>query len=182
MKNEELINSLIEHARYVCSIFHVWSECHTDGSNRDLFSVVYGNKISSKCAKIFDTSVQHEWVIGIARLTDPATSFGNDNISIKLMLAKISDPGLIEEYKKFDDNNVDFFKSVKKIRDKFLAHNSTENPDRTLKAGTEKFFDFLEKLIQKVKEKNPSREEFNVKIIKDEIKMSTSAFMNHFKL
>lgn len=111
-------------------------------------------------------SLQHWFVLSIARLLDPPFFRNNPdkkNLSIYYIKELLEDNILKWEIQNYLNEQREFIDSIKKLRDTFLAHNNIEQEfeEKKIKSGIELFFENLNKIIIKIKEKYPDLKDCN---------------------
>lgn len=120
-------------------------------------------------------SLQHWRVLSVARLIDPAYFRWDKNkprLSIYYILELLDKETLKEETETILDTQKEYFESIKNIRDNMLAHNSTTRISKEIKAGTELFFDNLNKTLIKIKNEFPELKQCNDLNLKNTEKLS----------
>lgn len=103
-------------------------------------------------------SLQHWWILSIARLTDPPFFKKNkdkQNLSIHYIIEILQDVEIESDIKRILEEHKEFLKSIRKLRNILLAHNWMEKEEKYNKipAGIETFFENLNTIICKIKEK-----------------------------
>lgn len=109
-------------------------------------------------------SLQHWWTLSVARLIDPPYfrwDKNKVNLSIYYIIELLEDEDLKLNIKKGLNQQQRFIKWIKKLRDTFLAHNDMEEKENIIPAGIENFFESLNSVIWKIKEKHPDLKECN---------------------
>lgn len=122
---------------------------------------------SCKYKKFWDVvipSLQHSWILSIAKLIDPAY-FNKDknkpNMSIYYIIELLEDEILKKEIEKKLYDQKEYFKSIKDQRDKFLAHNDVNFFNKEIKAGTDIFFKSIDEIINEIKKTKPNLADSN---------------------
>ena len=105
-------------------------------------------------------STQHGWILGTARLFDPAfhprdKSKDNPRISFDYILDRLSDQNLALELRSELSKHDAVIQSIKNQRDNVLAHNDAKSDDKKIEAGVESLFEWLEATIAKIKSAEP---------------------------
>ncbi len=102
-------------------------------------------------------SLQHSWILSVARLIDPAYFKKNKNkpnMSIYYISELLKDEVLKKEIEKKLYNQREYTNSIKYQRDKFLAHNAvifSNEENKKIKAGTDIFFKSIDEIINEIK-------------------------------
>lgn len=105
-------------------------------------------------------STQHGWILGTARLFDPAfhshdKKKGSPRISFDYILQRLADQNLATSLKlelgKYDK----VIDSIKKQRDNVLAHNDARFNSKKIEADIEGLFEWLETVIARIKSSEP---------------------------
>lgn len=105
-------------------------------------------------------STQHGWILGTARLFDPAfhsrdKAKDSPRISFDYILQMLADQNLASTLRlelSVHDKVID---SIKRQRDNVLAHNDAKFDDKKIEAGIEILFEWLEVVIAKIKSSEP---------------------------
>ena len=106
---------------------------------------------------IVGTSLQHGFILSLARLFDPAyANFDkkkkNPRLSLEYILMLLDDASLAQSI----DNRIKGYKSttdaIKKHRDNFLVHNTVNFKITKINAGIEKLFEELDNAISEIKQ------------------------------
>lgn len=101
-------------------------------------------------------SMQHGWIIGIARLFDPAfhpwdKKKEKPRISFDYILLKLDDTNLANSLREQLVPHQLFIDSVKKHRNNALAHIDFQFEKTRIEGGVEKLFEWLEEVIAEIK-------------------------------
>jgi hypothetical protein len=126
---------------------------------------------------VITASVQHGWILGTARLFDPAyhprdKNKENPRISFDYVLSKLEDPSLIALLKLQLEQHQEVLISLRAQRNNALAHNDAAFKDTKIEAGVESLYDWLEKAIARIKVSVPSLQECRVINVKYNEKLS----------
>ena len=80
-------------------------------------------RLASFFSRVNNLVIDH-WFLAVARLHDPESTIGSENLSIKYILARpeITEK-IISELQIIEDQMVVFYEVIKAVRHKFLAHN-----------------------------------------------------------
>lgn len=105
-------------------------------------------------------TLQHSWVLAVARLFDPAYYLGDKKqekprISLDYILIRLEDEVLSSTIRKQLESHQPFIDSVKEHRDNFHAHNDANFRTNRIEAGVEETFQWLENTIAAIKEAKP---------------------------
>lgn len=105
-------------------------------------------------------STQHGWILGVARLFDPAFHSrdkvkDSPRISLDYVLQMLTDQNLADAIRSELNAHNKAIDSIKKQRDNVLAHNDAKFDDKKIEAGIEKIFEWLETVIIKIKSSEP---------------------------
>jgi hypothetical protein len=174
--------NFIDEAIEICTVFNIWTGYHIPSQNKVIFDKAYSNTDANQCARAFDSSLQHSWILGIARLLDPPETFGHENLSIEFILRQFENAELKQKYEEFCSSHSDFIFSYRQARNKLLAHNAIDDSfNEILKAGIEDFFNFLKDLITEIKKQIITSKDINIDDISSKAKNSVTAFMNLFR-
>lgn len=109
-------------------------------------------------------SIQHWWILCIARLTDPPYFKNNKekaNLSIYYILEHIDNQILKENIIIKLEKHQLFISSIKNIRDKILAHNNIWENNKTINKWIEPFFEEINKIIKDIKMEYPHLKDCN---------------------
>lgn len=122
-------------------------------------------------------STQHGWILGAARLFDPAfhsrdKSKSKPRISFDYLLQKLSDQNLVMELKSELSVHDVVIRSIKKQRDNVLAHNDAKFDDKKIEAGFESLFEWLETTIARIKSSESGLSSCGVINIEYNVKLS----------
>lgn len=104
-------------------------------------------------------SLQHSWILSVARLIDPPYFQNKPRLSIYYILELLDDNDLKQDIETELNRQKEFLESIKNQRNDFIAHNSITRADETIKAGVENFFYKLECIIKRIKDKKPHLKE-----------------------
>lgn len=105
-------------------------------------------------------TLQHGWCLSTARLFDSAYHFKDKNkerprISLDYILINHADQIFSDKVRKELQNFGPVIESLKKHRDHIHAHNDAKFQPTRIEAGVEDLFEWLEALVEKIKEKDP---------------------------
>jgi len=105
-------------------------------------------------------TLQHGWVLGIARLFDPPyflrdTKKKNPRLSLDYILELLENDDLEQSIKRQIDKHKNFIDSIKEQRDNLLAHNDVKFNNTRIEAGVEDLFKALDNIITEIKNKKP---------------------------
>jgi len=109
-------------------------------------------------------SLQHWCILSVARLVDTPFFKENPNkknLSIYYIIELLEDDDIKLDIKNGLDQQQWFIKWVKELRNKFLTHNDMGEKNKTIPAGIEKFFENLNDIVWKIKEKYPNLKDCN---------------------
>lgn len=170
MLNITIFNKFIDHANLTHQQFCVWYEFNNLFSkhwNRwnQFYSPTYfapSEFDKTKGAKYKNfwsvtlASTQHGWILGIARLFDPAfhprdKSKKNPRICFDYILQQLSNNEIMSKLKSELSKHEQVIQSIKEQRDNFLAHNDAKFDNKKIKAGIENLFEWLESVITRIK-------------------------------
>lgn len=122
---------------------------------------------SCKYKNFWDTvipSLQHWWILSIARLVDPPffrQDINKKNLSIYYIIDLIENEELKLDIKNKLSLHKDFVKSIKELRNTFLAHNNIGEINNIIPAGIEDFFEELNSIILNIIEEYPYLKDCN---------------------
>lgn len=106
------------------------------------------------------SSLQQSWILSLARLFDPAYHFSDKKkdsprLSVQYLLELLDDEPLAQiirgSFRQCDPT----IKSIKMLRDNFLAHNDIHFPKTNINAGVENLFKILDDAISNIKRNKP---------------------------
>ncbi|HEV7423741.1 MAG TPA: hypothetical protein VGO21_00970 [Candidatus Paceibacterota bacterium] len=105
-------------------------------------------------------SLQHGWVLGTARLFDPAYNSRdkkkeNPRLSLDFILEQLGDEGFKNTIKTEQASHELVIKSLKGHRDNSHAHNDLNYSNNRIEAGVEKLYEWLETVIVRIKDLQP---------------------------
>lgn len=105
-------------------------------------------------------TLQHGWVLGTARLFDPAyhpwdKSKERPRISMDYILIKLDDAALSNKIRKELESHRPVIESIKENRRNWLAHNDASFSPIRIEAGIENLFQWLEDKIAEIKQAQP---------------------------
>jgi len=111
-------------------------------------------------------SLQHGWVLGTARLFDPAHHSGdkkkeNPRLSLDFILEQLNDEGFRNIIKAEQTLHELVIKSLKNHRDNSHAHNDLNYSNKRIEAGVEKLYEWLEDVILRIKNLQPQLKNCN---------------------
>jgi hypothetical protein len=101
-------------------------------------------------------SLQHSWILSLARLFDPAyyqCDRSKSNMSLRYIVELLDNTVLKELVTNIDTKYSVTIKSLKAQRDKVLAHNDVNFQDKKIEAGVKELFREIALLISEI-EKN----------------------------
>lgn len=105
-------------------------------------------------------STQHGWILGTARLFDPAYHPRDKEklkprLSFAYILEKLGDENLKRIFELQLKQHEEVLSSVRSHRDNVLAHNDVNFDNTRIEAGVENLYEWLEGAIAQIKEKHP---------------------------
>ncbi|MBI4118841.1 MAG: NUDIX hydrolase [Parcubacteria group bacterium] len=106
--------------------------------------------------EVIIASVQHTWILGVARLLDTAYASFDKNkkkprLSLEYILQKLNNHNLTTKIHNELLEFQSFSNSIKKHRINVLAHNDINFEPSKIEAGVEDFFEWLEDSISEIK-------------------------------
>ena len=104
-------------------------------------------------------SLQHGWIISIARLMDEAyfdpKKNTKPNLSFKYILAQLNDAEIDKQVETRQVGHKKFIDSILDWRNKYVAHNDINFSEEKINKGFEDYVEFLLKCIEEIKHKHP---------------------------
>lgn len=102
-------------------------------------------------------SLQHSWVLSLARLFDPAYHSRDKKkekprLSLDYILDSLDDVSLAKTIRDKIQKHHQTIQSLKTQRDNFLAHNDVNFKSTKIEAGIENLFEELDNIISKIKQ------------------------------
>lgn len=109
---------------------------------------------------VTNASVQHGWIMGSARIFDPAyhprdKEKARPRISLDLILQSLGDRALATTIEAELTQHSPVVQSVRTHRDNVLAHNDASFSAVQIEAGVEALFEWLEDVIERIKASEP---------------------------
>jgi hypothetical protein len=106
------------------------------------------------------TSLQHSWILSIARLFDPAYhgrdfKKNNPRLSLEYILELLDNEGLAKEIRVKLHSHKETIESLKNHRNNFIAHNDVHFTPTKVGADIKKIFEELERSISDIKNSDP---------------------------
>lgn len=122
-------------------------------------------------------STQHGWILGVARLFDPAFPHFDKKqekprISLDYILGRVKDQKLSDKIRQELDGHKNVVESLRKHRDNALAHNDAVFDYKKIEAGIEDLFEWLEDVISRIKKSEPQLSSCGVVNVKYHEKLS----------
>ena len=111
-------------------------------------------------------SLQHGWVLGTARLFDPAYHPSDKKkqrprLSLDFILEQLGDQTFSNLIKGEQTSHQLVIDSLKSHRDNYHAHNDLNYQNNRIEAGVEKLFEWLESVILRIKQLQPHLKDCN---------------------
>jgi len=104
-------------------------------------------------------TLMHGWMLSVSRLMDDAYFDPKKktklNLSMNLIIDLLDDLVLVEQITVEMDKHQAFIQSIKKWRDKYLAHNDVHFSDITIRKGFEDYIEALLECVEKIKISKP---------------------------
>lgn len=131
-------------------------------------------------------TLQHSWVLSTARLLDPAYHYSNKKkknkprICLDYILSLLSNKNLEKDIRNELTNHQIFTESIRQLRRNVYAHNDAQFKAVKIEAGVEKFFDWLEKKIEQIKQAENCSKLGNINTLANE-ELSRRGVDNVFK-
>ncbi len=177
MLDKDTLNKFTKEANKGRNQFCVWMFTHNnfikhqEEFNSEAKDWLYSNDdaINNSCKykNFWDTvipSLQQGRILSVARLTDPpffGKNINKKNLSIYYIIELLEDASLKQDIKNNLDQQEDFIKSIKELRNTLLAHNNIGENNNIILAGVEIFFENLNSIILKIKAKYPNLKDCN---------------------
>ena len=153
--------------KYANNCFHdhqtTWNEQAKDGLYKTDDEAIKNSCKYTNFWSIVLPSLQHGWILSVARLLDHA-SFGKNkkNLSIDYIIEWLKDENLKQDMKDMLCRQEEFITSVKTLRNTFLAHNDIwVNDNKMISGGVEFFFEDLDTMIKKIKAQDQALQDCN---------------------
>jgi len=175
MLDRKTLNKFISEIKKAYSQFSVWMYTNNEFAKhqktwndipkpRKLFKTEeFSREKGCKYKNFWDVvipSLQHGWILSIARLFDPPYFSGdtkkqNPRLSLYYILELLEDNKLKQFIRDEINKHQKFIKSIKKQRDNVLAHKSVRFDERRIEAGVENLFNTLDEIIIRIEEAKP---------------------------
>ena len=180
-ETSEIIKEFITKIDQSYQQFHIWiytnnmfakyqAEWNKIDEPTKLFTAKeFSRKTGCKYKNFWDIiipTLQHGWILGIARLFDPPYFLRdikkeNPRLSVDYISEIINDNGLNKLITEMKNNNKKVINSIKKQRDNYLAHNDIYFDNKKIEAGIEDLFNDLNNIIDYMNKNIPFCGDYN---------------------
>lgn len=157
MLDKKTLNDFVSKVDHAYQQFCVWVYANNLFTKHQAdFNNVPINK-NCKYTNFWDVvicSLQHSWILSVARLFDPAyfmTDKTKPRLSIYYILESLDDNSLEDTIKLKLNNHKTCIDSIKKNRDNFLSHNSVNFKNEKIKPDVEDLFEEIDAIIKNIK-------------------------------
>lgn len=177
MLNKDILNKFTKEANKGRNQFCIWMYAynnlikHQEKFNSETKDWLYLDEKAIKYSckyknfwNIVIPSLQHWWTLSVARLTDPPFFKQNPNkknLSIYYIIELLEDNDIKLEIKNELNQQQWFIKWIRDLRNTFLTHNDMGGETKIIPAGIEKFFENLNDIVWKIKERYPNLKDCN---------------------
>ncbi len=168
--NEKTFNDFTRKVNHAHQIFCVWVHTnnkfleHQDDWNKmagtDLYVGEFSRDKGCRYKNFFSVvipSLQHSWILSLARLFDPAYNprhkkRNSPRLSLHYILELLDGDEIRRLIRARIGKYEPTIKSIKGLRDNFLAHNDVNFKATIIEAGVEDLFKELEEIISEIKQ------------------------------